>query len=95
LYKDFPHKGERMRIFHNIQEVETMEDMGGSMPRIYASLDNKQAEYQSPMIEVEGNIDNQPITILIDYGASDSYINSNIIKRFHLQRSRHKKYLLF
>jgi predicted aspartyl protease len=43
------------------------------------------------MIEVEGNIDNQPITILIDYGASHSYINSNIVEIFHLQRSKHKK----
>jgi hypothetical protein len=65
--------------------------MGGNMPRIYAALDNKQVEYQSPMIEVEGKIDNQPITILIDYGASHSYINSNIVEIFHLQRSKHKK----
>ena len=49
-----------MRIVHNIQEVETMEDMGGSMPRIYVALDIKHEEYQSPMIEVEGKIDNQP-----------------------------------
>jgi hypothetical protein len=55
-----------MRIVHNIQEAETIEDMGGSMPRIHASLDNKQAQYQSPMIKVEGNIDNQSIAILID-----------------------------
>jgi hypothetical protein len=49
-----------MRIFHNIQEDETIEDMGGSMPRIYATLDNKQVEYQSPIIEVEGKIDKSP-----------------------------------
>ena len=48
-------------------------------------------EYQSPMIEVEGKIDNQTITILIDSRASHSYINSNIVERFHLQRSNHKK----
>jgi hypothetical protein len=47
-----------MRIVHDIQEDEIVEDMGGSMPRIYASLDNKKEEYQSPMIEVEGKIDN-------------------------------------
>jgi predicted aspartyl protease len=46
------------------------------------------------MIEVEGKIDNQPIEILIDYGASHSYINSNIVEIFHLQRSKHKKYWL-
>jgi hypothetical protein len=30
-----------MRIFHNIQEAEIVEYMGGSMPRIYAALENK------------------------------------------------------
>jgi hypothetical protein len=80
-----------MRTVHNIQKVETMEDMGISIPRIYATLDNKQVEYQYPMIEVEGKIDNDPIEILIDYGASHSYINANIAKRFHLQGSKHKK----
>jgi hypothetical protein len=43
------------------------------------------------VIKVKGKIDNQPITILIDYGAGHSYIKSNIVERFHLQRSKHKK----
>jgi hypothetical protein len=80
-----------MRIVHNIQEDDIVEDMGRSMPRIYAALDNKQEEYQSPMIEVEGKIDNQPIAILIDYGASHSYINPNLVEIFHLQRRKHEK----
>jgi hypothetical protein len=45
LYRDHPHKGERMRTVHNIQEVEIVEAMGGNMPIIYATLDNKQVEY--------------------------------------------------
>jgi hypothetical protein len=94
LFRDFPYKGERMRTVHNIQGDEIVEYMGGIMPRIYASLDNKHAKYQSPMIEVEGKIDNHPITILIDSGASHSYINANIVEIFHLQRSKHKKYCL-
>jgi hypothetical protein len=83
-----------MRTSHNIQEVEKMENMGGNMPRIYAALDNKQTKYQFPMIEVEGKIHNQPITILIDYKDIHSYINSNIIEIFHLQMIKHNKYLL-
>ena len=43
------------------------------------------------MIEVEGKLDNELIAILIDYGASHSYINSNIIERFHLKKIKHKK----
>jgi hypothetical protein len=61
LYKDFPHKGERMKIVHNIQEVEIVEGTEESMPNIYAALDNKQAQYQSPVIEVKGKIDSHPI----------------------------------
>ena len=83
MYRDYPHKGEIMRTFQNIQEVEKMEDMGGSMPSIYSSLDIKQVEYLSSMIEVEGNLDNQPIEVLIVFGAIHSYINSNIVEIFH------------
>jgi hypothetical protein len=43
------------------------------------------------MIEVEGKIDNNPISTFIDSRASHSYINSNIVEIFHLQRSKHNK----
>jgi hypothetical protein len=48
---------------HNVQKDTIVEDMGRNVPRIYAALDNKQDEFQSHMIEVEGNINNQPISI--------------------------------
>jgi hypothetical protein len=41
MYKYCLHKGDRMRIVHNIQDVDIVEDMGGNMPRIYATLDNR------------------------------------------------------
>jgi hypothetical protein len=69
-----------------------MEDMGGNMPRFYASLEKKQEKYKSPMVEVEVKIYNHPITILIDSGAIHSYINSNSVEIFHLQRIKTKKY---
>jgi hypothetical protein len=55
-----------MRTSQKIHEDKTIKYMGGNMPRIYATLDNKQAEYQSPMIEVEGKIDNQPIELILE-----------------------------
>jgi hypothetical protein len=64
VYKDFPHRKGIVNTMHNIQEDTTVEDMG----RIYATLDDRQAEYQSNMIEVEGKIINQPLSILIDSG---------------------------
>ena len=54
----------------------------------------KKDKYHSPMIEVEGKINNYPIPIKIDSGARHSYINSRIVEIFLLQRSKHKKYWL-
>jgi hypothetical protein len=53
----FPHREDKMNTMHNIQEATTIEDMT-CIPRIYASLEDQQAEYQSNMIEVEGKIIN-------------------------------------
>jgi hypothetical protein len=86
-----PHKGEKSRVVHNVQQAETMEDMGRYVPRIYATLDNKQAEYQSHMIEVEGMINNQTIAILIDSGTSHSYIDPKIVESLQFPRSKNGK----
>jgi hypothetical protein len=94
LYKDCAHKGERMMTIHNIQEDDTMDNMGRGMPMFYASFDNRKIYYQSHMIEVECKINNYPIAILIDFGASNSYIDPKIVERFKLKRCKHEKYWL-
>ena len=43
------------------------------------------------MIEVEGMINNQTIVILIDSGASDSYIDPKMVESLQLSRSKHGK----
>ena len=43
------------------------------------------------MIEVEGMINNQTITILIDSGASHSYIDPKMVESLHFPRSKHGK----
>jgi hypothetical protein len=65
--------------------------MGNIIPRIYAALDNKQAKFQSHMIEVEGMINNHAFTIFIDSGASHSYIDPKVVERLQLPRSKHVK----
>jgi hypothetical protein len=86
-YRDFPHRSNKVRVVHNIQQAETVEDMGSRVPRIYATLDNKQAEFQSHMIEVEGMINNHAFTILIDSGASHSNIDPKVVKDFFFQEA--------
>jgi hypothetical protein len=45
------------------------------------------------MIEVEGMINNHAFTILIDLGASHSYIDPKLVERFLFPRSKHGKIL--
>jgi hypothetical protein len=47
------------------------------------------------MIELEGNIDNKPIAILINYGASHSYMDPNIVEIFKLKKCNNEKSWLF
>jgi hypothetical protein len=91
MYKFFPHHGDKMKTMHNIKQDETVDDVGRIMPRVYATLDNRQVDYQSHMIEVEGKIDNHPIYILIDYRASHNYIDPNLVERFKLKKCKHEK----
>jgi hypothetical protein len=57
-YRDCLHRKYKVRTVHTVQQAEIVEDMGSRMPRIYAALDNKQEEFQSHMIELEGTINN-------------------------------------
>jgi hypothetical protein len=91
MFRDCPHRGEKVNTVHNVQQDETLEDMGRDVPRIYAALNNKQGEYQSYMIEVEGMINNQTIAILIDSEASHSYIDPKMVESLHLPRSKNGK----
>jgi hypothetical protein len=90
-YRYFPHKSDKVRVVHNVQQAETMEDMGRSVPRIYAASANKQVEFQSHMIEVEGMINNHAFIVLIDSGASHRYIYPKVVERFQLPRRKHGK----
>ena len=54
-------------------------DPARTMPRINAALDNRQADYQTSMVEVEGKMNQIPISILIDSGDSLSYISPNFV----------------
>ena len=54
------------------------------MPRINAALENKQPEYQTSMVEVEGILHHKPISILIDLGANLSYVSPILVEKSKL-----------
>jgi hypothetical protein len=90
-YRDYPYKNNKMISIHNVHQAKTLEDMGSILPMIYASMDIKKSEFQSHMIEVEGMINNHAFTILIDSGASHSYIDPKMVESLHFPRNKHGK----
>jgi hypothetical protein len=43
MFRDFPHRGEKVRTVRNVPQPKIVEYMGRNVLRIYAALDNKQA----------------------------------------------------
>ena len=66
--------------FHSIHEAITVGDMERSIPRICVALENQQVDHQTSIIDIEGMINNQPISILIDPSESMSYISPRIVE---------------
>eukprot|EP00253_Pinus_taeda_P016078 PITA_16078 len=73
-----------------IQEASTVGEVGRSIPRINAALEDRQAEYQPTMVEFEGNISNLTVSILIDPGATLSYVSPKVVERCKLQSTKFK-----
>jgi hypothetical protein len=70
-------------------------DVGRSVHRINAIVDGQQADHQSTIVEVEGNVNNNNISILIDPGDTLSYITPGVVHSNNLKKIKHTKYWLF
>jgi hypothetical protein len=66
-------------------------DVGRSLHRINAVVDGRQADHQSSVVEIEGKINNTHIFVLIDPGATLSYITPGIVESNKLKKTRHAK----
>ena len=77
---------------HTIQEDTIVGDIARSMPRISVALESMQANHQIYMVETKGMLKDKPISILIDLGASLSYISPRILELCKLQQNKFEKY---
>jgi hypothetical protein len=77
--------------FLTVQEATAVNVVARSMPQIYAALDNRQDDQQASVVEMEGTISNQPISILIDPSSNLSYVSPQTIKKCKLQRVKPAK----
>ena len=62
----------------------TVGDLARTMSRINAALEKRKVDYQTAMVEVESKINQIPISILIDPGASLRYISPNLVEKCKL-----------
>eukprot|EP00253_Pinus_taeda_P025982 PITA_25982 len=83
---------ERKGIEHlsQIHEASTVGKVGRSVLRINAALEDRQAEYQPTMVEFEGKISDLTIAVLIDPGATLSYVNPKVVECCNLQSVKFK-----
>eukprot|EP00253_Pinus_taeda_P018699 PITA_18699 len=68
-----------------VYEASIVGDIGRSLPRINAALEDRQAEYEPTMVEFEGKLLDLDVTVLIDPGATLSYISPRIVEHCKLQ----------
>lgn len=65
------------------QRVATFEPTIGDMGRahmVFTVVDNRQAEHQATVIETIGMIRGSSVSILFDFGATDSFISPFIVE---------------
>ena len=79
-----PLENESARLAYNVQVAR-------EVPRIYAALEDRQADHQSTMVEVAGKIVEKSISILIDPGSTHSYITPRVVDICAFKKVKHNK----
>jgi hypothetical protein len=91
LLRDCPYRQQNNRRVYNVQEATTVNNVPRSMPQIYAALDNRQADHQASVVEMEGMIVNYLVSILIDLDSNLSYVVPQTVEKCKLQQVKHVK----
>jgi len=69
--------------------VHTIGDVGHNIPQIYATVDNRQADHQASIIEMDDKLCVQVVSILINPGSNYSYINLDVVDKCGLRKEVH------
>ena len=91
MHRNFPLENENTSPTYNIQEEEKLGQVARVVPRIYAALKDRQADLQSTVVEFEGKIVEQSISILIGPGSTHSYINPRVVEICASKKLKHIK----
>jgi hypothetical protein len=91
LLRDYLHRQQNPGRVYNVQEATTVNDVARSLPQIYAALDNRQADHQTSVVEMENTIVNHLVSILIDPGSNLSYDAPQTVEKCKLQQVKYVK----
>ena len=61
------------------------------VPRIYATLEDRQADHQSTMVEIACKIVEKLVSILIDPGSTHNYITPRVVENCAFKKVEHRK----
>ena len=79
IRRNYPHEGGNVSQVHNIQGAEIVGQVARTIPRIYAALEDLQEDHQSTVVEVEGKIVEQYVSVLIDPRSTHNYITPRVV----------------
>ena len=74
-----------------MQEASTIGEVGKFFHHINAALENRQADHQSAIVEIEVTITNQKLSILIDSRSTLSYITPKMMDNCEPSKLRYGK----
>jgi hypothetical protein len=95
LRRNCPHLISMARTsVHKLQEALTVGDMGRSVHKINEVVDGRQGDHQSTIVDIEGKIHDNHISILIDLGAILSYVTPGLVELNKLKKVKHAKFWL-
>ena len=63
-----------------------MGQVARTIPRIYVSLEDRQEDHQSMVVEFEVKIVEQSVSVLIDLGSAHSYITPRIVEIYGFEK---------
>eukprot|EP00253_Pinus_taeda_P022388 PITA_22388 len=87
--KNCPHRKGSDHV-SQVYEASTVGDVAQSLPRINVALEDRQDYYQPAMIEFEGNIFDRTVSVLVEPGATLSYVSPKIVENCKLQPGKFK-----
>ena len=77
-----------MDLKNMLHEDSNVNEIARNIPRINSTLEDRQADHLSTMLEVEGKISNTSVCILIEFEASLSYIAPRVLEKCKLSKEK-------